>query len=197
MNTHSAWAVMAGAALALAAGCSSKDNGSATSGSTSSAGGSSTTGTTSGAGGAGQTLCAKYGGTAAIGMVVDKNVVGTVAGDCRINSFFLALPAAELKHVDECLQIQVEELFGCPGVKYAGSKAPSDMNPCRDMKSIHAGMKVSQGDFDALIDDAAKGLKAAGVSDADIAAAAPALVGMAPDIVADSTNKMPTKTTCK
>jgi hypothetical protein len=82
----------------------------------------------------------------------------------------------------ECLSIQAEELFGCDGVKYEGSKDSSGAT-CRDMKTTHAGLGIGAADFEALIDDVAAGLKKAGVSDADIMTAGGALQGLESQIV--------------
>ncbi|MFO0747774.1 MAG: hypothetical protein U1F43_19230 [Myxococcota bacterium] len=92
-------------------------------------------------------------------------------GDCRINTFFTSLTPTELDHVVQCLSIQVEGLFGCEGVSYAGSKDSNGV-ACRSMVEAHTGLKISQGDFDALIEDVVSGLSAAGVAEADINAAA-------------------------
>jgi hypothetical protein len=117
----------------------------------------------------------------------NDTLVGRFAADCRINSFF-AVPKPALDHVGECLAIQVQELFGCAGVTYAGSTS-SGGQVCRDMKTTHTGLGISQGDFDALIEDTAafvQPLVDAGVlTSAEFAAAAGVLVGMGPDIVED------------
>jgi hemoglobin len=150
-----------------------------------------------GTGGMGEmTLCEKYGGAANVATVVSTNIIGTIAQDCRINAFFTSLPPAGLTHVTECLTIQVQELFGCEGITYQGSMDSAGM-PCRDMQTTHAGLGISKGDFDALIEDAAAGLTDAGVDMADIAAAAPALLAMEGDIVEDPNNTMPTQGTCQ
>jgi hypothetical protein len=54
---------------------------------------------------------------------------------------------------------------------------------CRSMTVAHQGLNISDGDFNAFIEDVAAGLAEAGVSADDIAAAAPALTGMKPQIV--------------
>ncbi len=142
-----------------------------------------------------QTLCAKYGGPAAIESVIKNQVVSEIAGDCRISSFFTTLTDEGFTRVKDCLAIQAQELFQCPGVTYQGSEASNGL-PCRDMKQAHAGAGISDGDFDALIEDVVAGLSKAGVSDEDIAAAAPALLGMKTDIVEQSGTTDPTKSEC-
>ena len=88
-----------------------------------------------------QSLCEKYGGPDSVAMVV-QGVVAEIAGDCRVNTFFTSLTADELGHVGECLTTQVQELFGCEGVTYAGSEDSKGV-ACRDMKTAHMGMGVS------------------------------------------------------
>lgn len=139
-----------------------------------------------------ETLCAKYGGVSVVEKVVKENVVGAIAGDCRINSFFTSLSDDSLTRLSDCLAIQVEELFGCEDVTYEGSEASNGL-ACRSMTKAHAGLDISQADFDALIEDVVAGLQEAGVEQKDIEAAAPALLGMSNDIVASdrSKNTMP------
>lgn len=127
-----------------------------------------------------QTACQKYGGASVIDTVVQKNLVTKIAGDCRISKHFTDLvvgnDASRLTHVSECLSTQVQELFGCPGVKYAGSKDKAGV-VCRDMVAAHASApnKIAQKDFDALIEDVVATLTEAGVESADINAVAPTL----------------------
>jgi hemoglobin len=134
----------------------------------------------------GQRLCEKYGGADAVKSVVENDVIGTIAADCRINTFFTSLTNDGFGRVNDCLAIQVQELFGCDGVSYEGSIASNGL-PCRSMTVAHQGLGISAADFDALIEDVVAGMTQAGVEEADIAAAAPALLGMEPDIVEDDT----------
>lgn len=130
-------------------------------------------------------LCAKYGGAGVVDSVVKNQVLGAIADDCRINVFFTSLTSDGLTRVADCLSLQVQELFGCEGVVYAGSEASNGLM-CRSMADAHLGLGISAGDFNALIEDVVAGLTAAGVEAADIGAAAPALLGMQDDIVEDS-----------
>ncbi len=132
-----------------------------------------------------QTLCEKYGGADNVASVVNTYVVPEIAADCRVNTFFTSLTPDGLAHVSECLTIQVQELFGCEGISYAGASS-SGGAACRDMKAAHQGLGISKGDFDALIEDVVAALTKAGVEQADIEAAAPALLGMEADIVEDA-----------
>lgn len=143
-------------------------------------------GSTAGSGGSGGTasLCAKYGGADAVASVVENNVFPAIAGDCRISAWFTSLTANVQTHVLECLTIQTQEVFGCEGITYAGSS--SSFGPCRSMSEAHANLGISAGDFDALVEDVAAGLTEAGIEAADIAAAAPVLVGLKDEIVEDT-----------
>jgi len=141
-----------------------------------------------------QSLCEKYGGPDSVAMVV-QGVVAEIAGDCRVNTFFTSLTADELGHVGECLTTQVQELFGCEGVTYAGSEDSKGV-ACRDMKTAHIGLAINAADFNALIEDVVTALQDAGVEQADIDAAAPALLGMKGDIVEEDDDADPSQDMC-
>src|SRR6185436_5490185 len=90
-----------------------------------------------------KSLYDRLGGKAAITAVVDE-FVARVAADKRINAFFAAtasdpmrLAAFKGKLVD-----QICEASGGP-CKYSG----------KDMKSAHAGMGVTEKDFNGLVED--------------------------------------------
>jgi hypothetical protein len=186
-----------GVVLSAQAGCGDDDDttGAGSGGSGGKAGSAGSKAGSGGTAGSGTgTLCAKYGGKDNVASAIKEKVVPELTGDCRINAFFSSLSAARVTHLKDCLAIQAQELFGCPGVKYQGSKSSNDME-CRSMKVAHAGLGSSAGDFDALIEDVAKGLKAAGIEDADIATAGEALMGLKGDIVeADKSDR--TKSKC-
>jgi hypothetical protein len=129
------------------------------------------------------TLCAKYGGADEVAGLVPP-ILGAISGDCRVNSFFAVLSEEKINHIAECMVIQVSELFGCPGFTYEGSE-DSNGEPCVDMVTAHATLNISDGDFNALVDDMASGLMEGGVSGADIQSVAPVIAGMKPDIVQD------------
>ncbi|MET0287883.1 MAG: hypothetical protein ABW352_25565 [Polyangiales bacterium] len=131
---------------------------------------------------AGPTLCGKYGGAAGIERAIKQFVIVELATDCDVGPHFTMLSSNRLARFSDCLAYQAQELFGCPGVTYAGSKSYNDL-PCRDMKTAHAGLRLSSGDFDAVIADVASGLLKAGVAQADINQVAPALLSLEPQIV--------------
>jgi hemoglobin len=87
-------------------------------------------------------------GHLAVSAVIDA-MLGYVAADARINSYFAATDLADLR---DSLIEQVCEVTGgyCT---YSG----------RDMKSVHAGYCISEDDFNALFEDLLKGLDDLGV----------------------------------
>lgn len=143
---------------------------------------------------ASDSLCSKYGGAEQVASVVQTQVLGAIAADCRINTFFTTLGDDSFTRVKDCLTIQVQELFGCEGISYAGARASTGFE-CRSMADSHAGLGISEGDFVALIEDVVAGLQEAGVEQADIDAAAPALLGMQEDIV-ERAGDEPTRAMC-
>jgi hemoglobin len=95
-----------------------------------------------------KSLYDRLGGRTAIVAVVDE-FVANCAADTRINKFFAAT-AADAKRLATFktnLVNQVCEAAGGP-CKYTG----------KDMKSAHAGLGISNADFDALVEDLTKAL---------------------------------------
>jgi hemoglobin len=90
-----------------------------------------------------RTLYDRLGGLDAITAVVES-FRDTVAADDRINLKFARTDLARLRQM---LIDQVCEATGGP-CEYRG----------RSMKEAHAGMRVSKGEFDALVDDLVKTL---------------------------------------
>ena len=86
----------------------------------------------------GKPLYDRLGGKTAIIAVVD-HLVANVAADSRINGLFATTDISKLKGhlVDKVCMVT-----GGP-CTYKG----------RDMKTTHAGMKITNGDFDALVED--------------------------------------------
>jgi hemoglobin len=92
---------------------------------------------------AGKSLYDRLGGKSSISAVVDQ-FVANVAADTRINGRFATTDIRKLKgHLVD----QVCMATGGP-CTYSG----------RDMKTTHAGMKISNGDFVALVEDLVKSL---------------------------------------
>jgi hemoglobin len=99
---------------------------------------------TAGPASAQSSLYQRLGGYPAIKAVVD-DFVGNVAADKRINRFFARTDIARLK---QNLVDQICSGTGGPCI-YTG----------RDMKSAHAGMGVTSGHFNALVQDLQKTLR--------------------------------------
>ena len=95
-----------------------------------------------------KSLYDRLGGKTAIVAVVDE-FVANCAADARINKFFAATAADKnrLATFKNNLVDQVCEAAGGP-CKYTG----------KDMKSAHAGLGISNADFNALVEDLTKAL---------------------------------------
>ena len=119
------------------------------------------------------TLYKSLGGKKAIVAVVN-DFVGRVAADSRINSFFkgTASDPKRLAKFKKNLVDQICEAAGGP-CKYTG----------KDMKTAHAGMGISNADWDALVGDLGKSLKKFKVKKADQKALVALLAPMKNDIV--------------
>jgi hemoglobin len=90
-----------------------------------------------------KSLYDRLGGKGAITAVVD-DFVGNVAADKRINGFFAKADVPRLKGN---LVDQICQATGGPCV-YKG----------KDMKTAHKGMGITDGDFNALVEDLVKSL---------------------------------------
>src|SRR5690349_19877955 len=99
-----------------------------------------------------RSLYDRLGGTPAITSVVD-GFVANVASDARINKFFshVASDTAAMRQFKQKLVDQVCQGSGGP-CTYTG----------KDMKTAHAGMCLTNADFDALVEDQVKALDTAG-----------------------------------
>jgi len=95
-----------------------------------------------------KSLYDRLGGKTAIVAVVD-DFVANCAADARINKFFAATAADKnrLAAFKNKLVDQICEAAGGP-CKYTG----------RDMKTAHAGMGISNAEFNALVEDLTKSL---------------------------------------
>src|ERR1700730_15366819 len=90
-----------------------------------------------------KSLYDRLGGQGAITAVVD-DFVGNVAADNRINKFFAKTDIPRLK------RLLVEQIC-------AGTGGPCTYTG-RDMKSAHAGMGITDAQFNALVEDLVKSL---------------------------------------
>jgi hemoglobin len=128
-----------------------------------------TTTTTSGSGAGSATLYASLGGEPAIKAVVKDFVEEQVAKDPRINAQFAN---ADIPGLERKLYEQICAAAG-GGCRYTG----------KDMKTAHANMKITEADFNALVEDLVKSLDKFHVKDADKQALLGVLGPMKPDIV--------------
>jgi hemoglobin len=111
------------------------------------------------------------GGLAGISGVMN-DFIGNVAGDDRINAYFVKLPAIRIARLKELLIQQVAMASGGP-VTYTG----------RDMGTTHAGKGITMDDFGALVEDLVAALDGNGVSPRAKQLLLGALAPMASDIV--------------
>jgi hemoglobin len=115
-----------------------------------------------------KSLYDRLGGKPAITAVVD-DFIGNVAGDTRINKRFANTDIPRLKRM---LVDQICQASGGP-CTYTGAS----------MKDAHKGMKITDAEFNALVEDLVKSLdkfKVGGQEKNDLLGA---LGGMKPDIV--------------
>jgi hemoglobin len=110
----------------------------------------------------------RLGGKPAITAVVD-DFIGNVAGDSRIKQRFAGTNVPRLKSM---LVDQICEATGGP-CKYTG----------RDMKSAHTGMRITDAEFTALVEDLVKSLDKFKVPAQEKNELLGALGGMKPQIV--------------
>jgi len=117
-----------------------------------------------------KTLCERLGGTPAISAVVDS-FGGKVLKDERVNKKFAKSDANRLV---TNLKGFVGQAAHCPGVKYKG----------KNMKNTHRNMGVTEGEFNAVVDDLVKTLDEFKVPEKEKSELLAALGPTKPDIVA-------------
>ena len=115
-----------------------------------------------------KSLYERLGGKPAIQAVVD-DFIGNVAADNRINSFFAN---TNIPRLNTMLVNQICQATGGP-CKYEG----------RSMKAAHAGMGVSDANFNALVEDLVKSLNKFNVPEKEKNELLTALASMKGDIV--------------
>ena len=92
------------------------------------------------------TLYQRLGGREAIKQVVD-DFVANLAADPRVNARFKGLDAAKMTKLQTDLADQICDVTGGP-CAYLG----------RDMKTVHAGMKITEAEWNATVEDLVKTL---------------------------------------
>lgn len=115
-----------------------------------------------------QSLYDRLGGKPAITAVVD-DFIGNVAGDSRINKRFAT---ADIPRLKTMLVNQICQASGGP-CTYTGAS----------MKDAHKGMKITDAEFNALVEDLVKSLDKFKVGAQEKNDLLGALGGMKPDIV--------------
>jgi len=115
-----------------------------------------------------KTLYDRLGGKPAIQAVVD-DFIGNVAADGRINQRFAG---ADIPRLKSLLVDQICQASGGP-CQYTG----------RGMSAAHAGMKISDAEFDALVGDLVKSLDKFKVGPQEKRELLAALGGLKPDVV--------------
>ena len=113
-------------------------------------------------------LYSRLGGTDAITAVID-DFVANVAADTRINARF---EKTDIPHLKRMLVEQVCEATGGP-CTYTG----------KNMRAAHAGMKITEAEFNALVEDLTRSLDKFNVGEREKTELLSALGGMKGDIV--------------
>jgi hemoglobin len=117
------------------------------------------------------TLYQRLGGREAIKQVVD-DFVANLAADPRVNARFKSLDAAKVAKLQTDLADQICDVAGGP-CAYLG----------RDMKAVHAGMNITEAEWNATVEDLVKTLNKFKVGPKEQQELLSALGGMKKDIV--------------
>jgi hemoglobin len=118
---------------------------------------------------ANKSLYDRLGGQDAIKAVVKDFVEENVAKDPRINARFAN---SDIPHLEQMLTEQICQASGGP-CKYSG----------KDMKTAHTGMKITDAEFNALVEDLKKSLDKFKVGAQEQQDLIGALAPMKPDVV--------------
>lgn len=123
-----------------------------------------------------ETMYDRLGGEPGIRAVIE-DFVAKLGADDKVNGYFLNR-SVDLDHVTRCFVLQLDELAGGP------QDYPGDSG-CRSMADAHAGLGISQLDFDDVMTHLLSSLEEADVTADDRATISAALLPMADDIVED------------
>ena len=126
------------------------------------------------------TIYKRLGEEMGIQEAVTSLVVNRIAPDPRINGYFLN-SGVDISVVVSCLTLQLSAATGGP------QEYPGDSG-CRDMKTSHEGLGISDSDFMDLAGHVVDELTDRGVAQADIDVIVEVLTGMYDDIVEDPDN---------
>jgi hypothetical protein len=97
-------------------------------------------------------ICSRF--DPSIRFAIASDLVSALLQDCKIRSAFVSLPPVQLEHFEECFAAQVASVLGCvnsDGTRFKYPAYDSNGEFCRDMKTAHAGVNASDGDFDAFL----------------------------------------------
>jgi hypothetical protein len=106
-----------------------------------------------------------------IAQSIAGNLVTALLQDCKIQSAFTRLPPVALQHFEECFAAMVASVLGCvhpDGTRYKYPAYDSQGQFCRDMKTAHASLTTSDGDFDAFLADIKLALAQGGLTDDEV-----------------------------
>ena len=120
---------------------------------------------------AGPTLYQRLGGREAIKALVD-DFVATLAADPRVNERFKGFDGARVAKLQTNLADQICDATGGP-CAYLG----------KDMKTTHTGMKITEAEWNATVEDLVKSLNKLKVGPKEQQELLSALGGMKKDIV--------------
>jgi hemoglobin len=116
-------------------------------------------------------LYKRLGGRHGIAVVVD-DFVANLAADSRVNARFKDLPAPAVSRLKSNLSDQICEATGGP-CSYVG----------RDMKTVHTGMKITDAEWNATVENLTKAMTKHNVGANDQRAVIGILAPMKQDIV--------------
>ena len=140
---------------------------------------------------AGSTLYGRLGGHAGIRAAVNAIVAAELQNQDIASYFFFQGGAPGNGHptadqIEECFTDLVGSAAGGPETYPMTITTDAGSYTCRSMQAIHAPLLISGGTFDTFVMIAGSTLTTAGVSSADVATLAAALVGTKPAIVTPS-----------
>jgi len=97
-------------------------------------------------------LCARR--DPSIAQTIALDTVAALQRDCRLGAYFSTLPGVRLDHFEQCMAAQIGSVLGCvraDGVKVKYPAFDDYKELCRDMKSAHAAMATTDGDYEAFM----------------------------------------------
>ena len=116
-------------------------------------------------------LYKRLGGREGIALVVN-DFVGNMAGDTRVNARFKTMKPADVEKLKSNLADQICDAAGDP-CSYLG----------RDMKTVHTGMKITEAEWNATVENLGKALDKNKVGAKEKQELVAILAPMKPDIV--------------